>query len=142
MEGTGALTVLYDESCALCRRARDWLLTQPCLVPVQLMPAGSPYARSHYAAVGPWLGKELVVVDELGNAWVGPAAFVTCLWATAKYRQISFSLARPAFAPLAERFFMYVSKRRDRFGTWVDRNDADCSWCYDSSVVQRKWEAP
>jgi hypothetical protein len=76
-----------------------------------------------------WLGKELVVVDEVGNAWVGPAAFVTCLWATARYRQISYTLGRPTFAPLAERFFMHISKRRDRFGTWVDRNDPDCSWC-------------
>src|SRR3712207_2282108 len=109
METTQRLTVLYDESCALCRRCRDWLLTQPCLVDVELVPAGSPLARSKYAAVQPWLGRELIVVNDEGHAWMGPAAFVTCLWATARYRSISYSLARPHLAPLAERFFMLVS---------------------------------
>ena len=129
MEDTRSLTILFDESCALCRRCRDWLLTQPCLVPVQLLPAGSQEARSRYGDLAPWLGKELVVVDDGGRAWIGPAAFVTCLWATARYRSVSYLLARPTLAPLAERFFLFVSKRRDRFGRWVEDPDADCSWC-------------
>jgi predicted DCC family thiol-disulfide oxidoreductase YuxK len=138
METTQRLTVLYDESCALCRRCRDWLLTQPCLVEVELMPAGSPLARSRYAAAAPWLGKELIVVDDEGHAWVGPAAFVTCLWATLRYRSISYSLARPGLAPLAEKFFMLVSKRRDRFGR-IDVNDSDCSWCEEDRVKLNLW---
>ncbi|HJR44600.1 MAG TPA: DCC1-like thiol-disulfide oxidoreductase family protein [Actinomycetota bacterium] len=129
MESTRSLTILFDESCALCRRCRDWLLTQPCLVPVQLVPAGSPLMRARYQAIEPWLGKELVAVDDAGHVWVGPAAFITCLWATARYRAISYTLARPALAPFAERFFMFVSKRRDRFGRWIHEDDAECSWC-------------
>lgn len=129
VETTQSLTILYDERCALCRRCRDWLLTQPCLLPVQLLPAGSPAARHRYGALGSWLGQELVAVDDKGNAWVGPAAFVTCLWATARYRAASYQLARPALAPLAKRFFVFVSKRRDRFGRWVDAPEEECSWC-------------
>lgn len=138
MQESQSLTILYDESCALCRRCRDWLLTQPCLVPVRLLPAGSPEARSRYASMEPWLGKELVVVDDRGNAWVGPAAFVLCLWATAKYRSASYVLARPSLAPLAERFFVFVSKRRDRFARWVDDSEpeTECSWC-DNVMVGR-----
>ncbi|MGH2807006.1 MAG: DCC1-like thiol-disulfide oxidoreductase family protein [Actinomycetota bacterium] len=129
VEDTRQITVLYDERCALCRRCRDWLSTQPCMVPVALVPAGSPDVRWRYPQLEPWLGHELVVVDNEGRGWIGPAAFVVCLWATARYRSISYTLARPAFAPLAEQFFMFVSKRRDRFGSWVDPGDADCSWC-------------
>ena len=84
--------------------------------------------RWKYASIQPWLGKELVVVDEAGRTWIGPAAFLTCLWATARYRAISYTLARPALAPLAEQFFMFVSKRRSRFGSRGD-DEGDCSWC-------------
>ena len=133
METTQRLTVLYDESCALCRRCRDWLLTQPCLVEVELIPAGSPFARSKYGAA-PWLGNELVVVNDEGYAWVGPAAFVTCLWATARFRSISYSLARPTLAPYAEKFFMLVSKRRDRFSS-VEPEGSECSWCEENKIA-------
>jgi predicted DCC family thiol-disulfide oxidoreductase YuxK len=122
------LTVLYDESCAVCRRCRDWLLTQPCLVEVELLAAGSATARARYGGL-PWLGRELVAVDEGGRAWVGPAAFITCLWATVRYRPWAYRLSGRALAPLAERFFLFVSKRRSRWGAWLERDDRDCSWC-------------
>jgi predicted DCC family thiol-disulfide oxidoreductase YuxK len=123
------LTVLYDESCRLCRRCRDWLLTQPCLVPMELLPAGAPDVRARFAPMEPWMGKELVVVDDRGRAWIGPAAFILCLWATARYRTWAFRLSTPRLAPLAERFFVVVSKRRDRFTAWPLRDEADCTWC-------------
>jgi predicted DCC family thiol-disulfide oxidoreductase YuxK len=122
------LTVLYDDRCAFCRRCRDWLAGQPCLVDVELLPASSAAARSRYGEL-PWFGKELVVVDERGGAWIGPAAFLTCLWATARYRSWSYRLARPRLAPLTDRFFLFVSGRRDRLSTWLGRDDPQCTWC-------------
>lgn len=123
------LTVLYDESCAICRRARDWLLTQPCLVEVELLPAGLPPVRRRFLGTEQWLGRELVVVDDRGRAWIGPAAFLTCLWATVRYRSWAYRLATLGLAPLAERFFRLVSKRRDRWSSWLRRDDPECSWC-------------
>jgi predicted DCC family thiol-disulfide oxidoreductase YuxK len=123
-----SLTVLYDEKCGLCRRAASWLLTQPCLVEVSLLPAGSAEARKRYGTL-PWLGSELVVVDQNGDAWIGPAAFLACMWATARYRSWSFALSRPSLAPRAEQFFRWISKRRDRFSRWVATDDAECTWC-------------
>jgi predicted DCC family thiol-disulfide oxidoreductase YuxK len=136
---TRKLTVLYDEKCAVCRRARDWLLTQPCFVEVELMAAGSPEARTRYGEV-PWAGKELVAIDQDGNAWVGPAAFLTCLWATVRYRAWAYRLSGPTLAPLAERFFMHVSKRRDRWSAWLKRDDPTCTWC--EKTPSRTDEAP
>ncbi|HJU80765.1 MAG TPA: DCC1-like thiol-disulfide oxidoreductase family protein [Acidimicrobiia bacterium] len=121
------LTVVYDEKCQLCQRARDWLLTQPCHVPVRLLAAGSPEARRRFGNL-PWLGQELVVANDIGQAWVGPAAFLTCLWATRRYRSWSYRLSRPTLAPMAERFFYLVSKNRKRFGGPVG-GDVECSWC-------------
>ncbi|MGH8927732.1 MAG: DCC1-like thiol-disulfide oxidoreductase family protein [Acidimicrobiia bacterium] len=121
------LTVVYDETCALCRRARDWLLAQPCYLPIEVLAAGSPAAQARFGGV-PWLGRELVVADDLGNTWVGPAAFLTCLWATRRYRAWSYRLSGTALAPLAERFFYVLSKQRRRFGAYVGE-DIECSWC-------------
>jgi predicted DCC family thiol-disulfide oxidoreductase YuxK len=130
-----ALTIVYDETCALCRRARDWLLTQPCLVDVELIAAGSDEAKHRYGAL-PWLGNELVAVDEHGNAWIGPSAFLASMWATAKYRPWAFRLATPKLAPKAEHFFMWISKRRDTWSSWLAKDDPECSWC--DEVVERQ----
>ena len=132
------LTVLYDERCAFCRRCRDWLLAQPCLVEVELLPAGSAEAHARYGAL-PWLGKELVAVDDQGHAWVGPAAVLTCLWATVRYRSWAYRLSSPRLAPWAERFFMWVSRRRHLWSPWLDRDDPDCSWC---DQVSLRWGPP
>jgi predicted DCC family thiol-disulfide oxidoreductase YuxK len=122
------ITVLYDERCAICRRCRDWLLGQRCIVQVELMPAGSDVAKARFGAL-PWLGSELVAVGDEGQVWIGPAAFLTCLWATVRYRPWAYRLSGPALAPLAERFFMLISKRRDRWSAWLGRDDSECSWC-------------
>ena len=122
------LTILYDERCALCLSARDWLLTQPCLVPVELLAAGSDEAQRRYGSL-PWLGKELVAVDEHGNVWFGPPAYFASMWATARYRPWAFRLSRPGLERHAERFFRWFSKRRYRWSAWIAREDDDCSWC-------------
>ena len=109
---------------------------QPCLVDVDLMAAGSATARDRFGAV-PWLGRELVVVDDRGRVWVGPAAFLMCLWATARYRSWAFRLSRPGWSRYAERFFVHVSKRRGRWGRWIDRKEEDCSWC---DEIKLRWD--
>jgi predicted DCC family thiol-disulfide oxidoreductase YuxK len=133
VEASTRITVLYDERCTLCLRCRDWLADQPCLLEVELLPAGSAIARERYGAV-PWLENELVVVDDRGRAWIGPAAFVTCLWATARYRWLAYVLSRPGLSKHTASFFMLVSRRRGRWSEWLSRKDDDCSWCDDVRV--------
>jgi predicted DCC family thiol-disulfide oxidoreductase YuxK len=106
-----SLSVVFDPGCELCRRCRDWMLRQASYVPIRFVPSTSEEARRDFATV-PWLGDELVVVGDRGELWVGPAAFLTCLWALVEYREWSFRLSGPAFAPLAERFFLALSSRR------------------------------
>jgi len=111
------LTVLYDESCALCVRCRNWMAEQPAYVELSYLPSGSPEARFRYGSV-PWLGAELVVAGDTGDVWVGPAAFLMCLWALRDFREWSYRLSGPAFAPLAERFFHALSSRRRLLAAW------------------------
>lgn len=129
----GHMTILYDETCALCRRARDWLLTQPCLVPVTLMAAGSLEAKKRYGAT-PWLGRQLVAVDQEGNAWVGPSAFIAVIWATKRYRSWAYRLSRPGMRPYAEAFFDWISKRRTHIGHWLGRSET-CPGCRAREIV-------
>ena len=122
------LTVLYDEQCELCRRCRHWLEHQTTYVPIDFLAAGAAAARELYGDV-PWLGAELVVVSDGGDVWVGSAAFLTCLWATVRYRQWAYRLSG-AFAPLAERFFHMVSSNRKRIGAFVGSKDCPDGRCH------------
>ena len=123
------LTVLYDEQCAVCRRARNWILSQSTHVPLELLAAGSPAARARYAEV-PLVGQELVVVDDAGQVWSGPDAFVMALWATKRYRPWSYRLSGQALGPVAEQFFTMVSKRRHGWSRFFNEEDEECEQCH------------
>jgi predicted DCC family thiol-disulfide oxidoreductase YuxK len=123
------LTVLYDEQCAMCRRSADWLLEQPCFVPMVLLPAGSQRARELYGSL-PWFGDQLIVVSDSGEVWAGTAAFLVCLWATAEYRELSLWLSTPGLAPLAERFFRWVSAKRGKLSALFDHSPCGGPACH------------
>lgn len=112
------LTVLYDGTCGLCVRCRDFLAVSRTLVPLELLSSTSREARERYGSL-PWLGEELVVVSDEGDVWIGPAAFLVSMWALADYREWSYRLSGPAFAPLAERFFVSLSSQRRRIAGFL-----------------------
>jgi len=121
------LTVLFDPSCTLCRKCCHWMLHQPSFVKLTFVSCVEQEARARYGDL-PWLGDELIVVGDRGEVWVGPAAFLTCLWALERYREWSYRLAGPAFAPLAERFFLMLSDKRRALSTLLghDCKDGTC----------------
>jgi len=104
-------TLLYDESCELCRRCRHWLSSQPTHVDLTFLACGAPEAVERYGDL-PWYKIELMLVAEDGRAWIGASAFVMSLWATVRYRPASYRLQGTHFAPLAERFFHALSANR------------------------------
>jgi predicted DCC family thiol-disulfide oxidoreductase YuxK len=105
------LTILYDEQCPICVRCRDWLAVQPAFVALDFLGCRTDEAAARYGAV-PWLREELVVVSDEGDVWAGPAAFLVSLWALQDWREWSYRLSGPLFAPLAQRFFESISKNR------------------------------
>ena len=119
-----ALTILFDPSCALCQRSRAWMLRQESYLRLDFVACSGPEARARFGDI-PWLGDELIVVADNGDVWVGPAAFLTCLWALVDWRAWSFRLSGTAFAPLAERFFRSLSSRRKGIAAWLDHECAD-----------------
>jgi predicted DCC family thiol-disulfide oxidoreductase YuxK len=121
-----ALTVLFDPTCSLCQRCRSWMLTQAAHVPLRFLACTGEEARRAYGDI-PWLADELVVVGDGGEVWAGPAAFLVCLWALVDWRAWSFRLAGPVFAPLAERFFLFLSSRRKSLAALLDHDCGDGS---------------
>lgn len=115
----GGLLVLYDAECPICVRCRHWLESQPTHLPLTFLATDSSEAVDRFGEHLPWLGKELVVVSDRGEAWIGPAAFLMALWATVEYRLWSYRLSGPSLAPLAGRFFEQFSKRRGDLARFV-----------------------
>ena len=105
------LTVIYDDTCELCRRCRHWLLQQSTFVERRFFATSDPQIRALYGNY-PWYQVELLVLDDQGRGWLGPDAFLMCLWATTRWRPMSFRLTGTALAPLAERFFHALSANR------------------------------
>jgi predicted DCC family thiol-disulfide oxidoreductase YuxK len=112
------LTVLFDANCAFCVRSAHWLATQRAHVTLELLPAESEQAVARFGML-PWLGQQLCVVAGDGRVWAGSAAFVMCLWALVDYRELAMRVASPGLAPLAQRFFRFVSARRHRLAALV-----------------------
>jgi len=120
------LIVLFDPSRALCQRSRAWMLREEAYVELQFIPCSGAEARARFGDI-PWLGDELIVVADTGDVWVGPAAFLVCLWALVRWRAWSYRLSGPAFAPLAERFFRALSSKRKGLAALLDHDCADGS---------------
>ncbi len=122
------LTVIYDESCELCRRCRHWLATQPTYIDLQFLACGDPRITELYGDL-PFFRVELMVVTDAGQAWIGPEAFLMCLWATRRWRAMSFRLKGTAFSPLVERFFHALSDNRGAISGMLSPHTCDGVSC-------------
>ncbi len=105
------LTVVYDDRCALCRRCRRWVMSQPQLVPFRFVAASDPWVRQWLGGLVP-VGDDLVVVDDGGRAWVGPDAFVVCLWGLDRYRNLAMRMQQAGGRLMAKHVFHSVSAGR------------------------------
>jgi predicted DCC family thiol-disulfide oxidoreductase YuxK len=100
----GALTVLYDAGCPICRTAHHWLASRAQLVPLRFLPAGSAEARQRFAGLDHDATlRDLTVIADTGEVYAGDSAWLACLWALAGYRDLADRLAAPALLPMARR---------------------------------------
>ncbi|MEV7792629.1 DCC1-like thiol-disulfide oxidoreductase family protein [Streptomyces sp. NPDC087512] len=126
------LTVLYDAECSLCTHVRDWLLRQPLLVPMELVPAASEEARRRFPGLDHGASlEEVTAVGDAGQVYRGAAAWVVVLWALRDHRRLAHRLSTPAGARLARGAALAAARWR-RAGQWGGRSyrRAD-GWVYD-----------
>jgi predicted DCC family thiol-disulfide oxidoreductase YuxK len=122
------LYVLYDERCGLCRWARQWVLEQPAIVPLEFVAAGSERALRMFPGVAkPGEPEELIVVGDEGQVYRGDSAWIMCLYALEDYREWSLRLASPLLRPLARKAFAMVTKRRGVIGLWLGLSDQEAA---------------
>ncbi|MBW8818317.1 MAG: DUF393 domain-containing protein, partial [Streptomyces sp.] len=96
------LTVLYDADCSLCAFLRDWLVRQPQLVPLELVPAGSQEARLRFPGLDHRATlEEITVVGDAGQVYRDTAAWIVTLWALREHRPLAHRLSTPSGARLA-----------------------------------------
>ncbi|WP_432134877.1 MULTISPECIES: thiol-disulfide oxidoreductase DCC family protein [unclassified Streptomyces] len=107
------LTVLYDAGCGLCAFVRDWLVRQPQLVPLDLVPAGSPQARRRFPGLDhDSTLDEITVVGDAGQVYRSAAAWIVTLWALRGHRALAHRLSTPAGARLARGAVLAAAKWR------------------------------
>ncbi|MGI8733950.1 MAG: thiol-disulfide oxidoreductase DCC family protein [Pyrinomonadaceae bacterium] len=112
-----ALTVLYDPTCGLCRRAHGWLAQEGKLVELVFVPCKSEEARRRFPQLDHDLtAKDLTVVGDYGEVYLGPKAWLMVLWALSQYREWSYRLASPELLPTARRVVSLISQHRFQIG--------------------------
>ncbi|MDO0926110.1 DUF393 domain-containing protein [Streptomyces sp. TG1A-8] len=107
------LTVLYDAECGLCTHLRDWLVRQPQLVPLELVPAGSAPARARFPGLDHAATlEEVTVVGDAGQVYRGARAWIVVLWALREHRPLAHRLSTPAGTGLARGAVLAAAKWR------------------------------
>ncbi len=95
------LYVLYDAECALCRRCKEWLQAQPAFLELRFIALQSAEAARRFPGIGALdPGDQLLVVNDTGDVYKGPYAWIMCLYALREYREWSQRLAHTAAAPV------------------------------------------
>lgn len=113
--GIHYLTVLYDANCPLCRTARRWLESRAQVVPLQFLAAGSDAARQRFPDLDHDATlRDLTVVADTGEVYVGDGGWLACLWALDSYRELADRLAQPHLLPVARRVVAAAAAVRER----------------------------
>jgi predicted DCC family thiol-disulfide oxidoreductase YuxK len=112
-----ALTVLYDPDCGLCQRAHEWLAQQRKLTELIFVPCKSEEARRRFPHLDhDQTAKDLTVIGDQGDVYLGPKAWLMVLWALAQYREWAYRLSSPDLLPTTRRVVSLISQSRYQIG--------------------------
>jgi predicted DCC family thiol-disulfide oxidoreductase YuxK len=104
-----SITIFYDAACGLCTRAKQWVAEQDPFIGIRFVASGSSEAHARFPRLPTG---ELAVVANTGEVWLGNHAWIVCLWALRRYRDLAFRLTSPLLLLMAREAFAVVSKNR------------------------------
>jgi predicted DCC family thiol-disulfide oxidoreductase YuxK len=103
------LTIVYDPACGLCAGVKGWIMQQAAHVELQFVAAGTSEAATRFPQLP---ADELAVMADTGEVWLGNHAWIVCLWALRKYRDLAVRLTSPPLLLMAREAFALVSSNR------------------------------
>lgn len=107
------LQVFFDEDCPLCLRLAERLLKEDTYFEVQFLPMRASASLDAYRVIEPYVAAgRFVALDDRGNLYLDTNARIMVLFATRRYRALSYTLSVPGVQGLAEAFFEGISKNR------------------------------
>jgi predicted DCC family thiol-disulfide oxidoreductase YuxK len=109
MQPVTDITIVFDATCGLCTRAKEWIGRQEPLIGISFIASGSPDARAKFPQLP---ADELAIIANTGEVWLGDRAWIVCLWALREYRDLAFKLTSPLLLMLAREAFSVVSGNR------------------------------
>jgi len=110
------IKAFYDADCGMCSKARNRLSAEPTHLDVEFIALQSDTAKellgAHYDA--DQLRKEIHVLAENGDLWVGGDAWILLLWSTCRWRSLATTLASPLCKPMVKKVVGLISENRFR----------------------------
>lgn len=107
------LFVLFDGRCGLCRRVADWLRDEPTFVRTAYIPYPSRPAIERFPDLfSTGIPEEVLVVTDEGMVYRGEEAWIMCLYATCRWRELSITLAQPGWRPFLRQAMDLLARNR------------------------------
>ena len=110
------IKAFYDAQCGMCTKARNRLSAEPTHLDVEFVALQSDTAKellgTHYDEKQ--LRKEIHVLADNGDLWVGADAWILLLWATCRWRSLATTLSNPVFKPVVKKVVSLISENRFR----------------------------
>lgn len=114
------LYVLYDPTCELCCRLKNWILVQRSWIGIAVVEQGSEKAKRLFPELDQIAGKEdLVVISDEGAVYLNNNAWIMVLFAMVEYRDWASRLTHPLLMPLARQAFAALSNNRHFISSWL-----------------------
>ena len=112
-----AITVFYDETCAICRVLHDWIERQDCLVSVTLIPWQNSRAREIFPPLrrlqqSKAKAADVLVLTNTGYFYAGAEAWLACLRSLRRYRPWADRLSNGHTIGFTRRLCTLISKHR------------------------------
>jgi predicted DCC family thiol-disulfide oxidoreductase YuxK len=120
------LYVLYDPSCELCCRLKDWLREQPAWIGLEVVPAGSRAANAMFPELEHVASRnDLAVISDEGAVYLNDRAWIMVLYALEEYRDWAARLTHPLLMPLARQAYAALAKNRQFLSRWLGSTEPE-----------------